>query len=85
MTHAMEVLSRRLILDNGRRDCFYDTPKIMQHMQGNILYMLDDSADPVVFASGVTRLGDLLGFGQLFKAFGNDSFAQISYILRQIW
>ena len=31
----------------------------------------------------VTRLGDLLDFGQLFKAFGNIKFAQISYIIRQ--
>ena len=28
----------------------------------------------------VTRLGDLLDFGQLFKAFGNSYFAQISHI-----
>ena len=27
-----------------------------------------------------TRLGDLLDFVQLFKAFGNNEFAQISYI-----
>ena len=33
--------------------------------------------------SSVTRLGDLLDFVQLFKAFGNNYFAQISYILRQ--
>ena len=31
----------------------------------------------------VTRLGDLLDFGQLFKAFGNKYFAQILHILRQ--
>ena len=33
--------------------------------------------------SSVTRLGNLLDFGQSFKAFGNNYFAQISYILRQ--
>jgi len=32
--------------------------------------------------TSVTRLGDLLDFGQLFKAFGNNKFAQISHILR---
>ena len=32
--------------------------------------------------SSVTRLGDLLDFGQLYKAFGNNKFAQISHILR---
>ena len=32
----------------------------------------------------VTRLGDFLDFGQLFKAFGTNYFAQISHILRQI-
>ena len=33
--------------------------------------------------SSVTRLGNLLDFGQVFKAFGNKYFAQISHILRQ--
>ena len=31
--------------------------------------------------SSVTRMGDLLHFGQLFKAFGNNYFAQITHIL----
>ena len=31
----------------------------------------------------VTRFGDFLHFGQPFKAFGNNNFAQIFYILRQ--
>ena len=31
----------------------------------------------------VTRFGDLLHFGQIFKAFGNNFFAQISHSLRQ--
>ena len=31
--------------------------------------------------SSVTRLGDLWYFGQLFKAFGNNYFAQIAHIL----
>ena len=36
--------------------------------------------------SSVTRLGDFLEFGQLFKAFGNNLFPQISHILRQfLW
>ena len=29
----------------------------------------------------MTRLGDLLDFGQLFKAFGNNQFVKISHIL----
>ena len=33
----------------------------------------------------MTRLGDLLDFGQLFKAFGNNYFAQISDILFCKW
>ena len=37
----------------------------------------------ISITTNVTRLGDLLDFGQLFKAFGNNLFAQISYILRQ--
>ena len=32
----------------------------------------------------VTRLGDLLDFGQVFKAFGNHYFAQISHIIGQL-
>ena len=31
----------------------------------------------------MTRLGDLLDFGQLFKGFSHNEFAQISHILRQ--
>ena len=31
----------------------------------------------------VTRVGDFLHFGQLFKAFCNNEFSQISYIIRQ--
>ena len=34
-------------------------------------------------AFSVTRLGDLLDFGQLFKAFGKNYFTQISHILKQ--
>ena len=33
--------------------------------------------------SSVTRFGDLMDFGQLFKAFGNNEFAPISPIRRQ--
>ena len=33
--------------------------------------------------ASVTRLVNLLEFGQLFKAFGKNKFAQISQILRQ--
>ena len=33
----------------------------------------------------VTRLGDLLDFGLVFKAFGNNKFVQISHILRQFF
>ena len=32
----------------------------------------------------VTRLGDLLHFGPLFKAGGNNYFAQIAHMFRQI-
>ena len=32
--------------------------------------------------TSVTRLGNLMDFGQLFKAFGNNLFAKISHILR---
>ena len=34
--------------------------------------------------SSVTRLGNFLDFGQPFKAFGKNQFAQISHILKQL-
>ena len=37
----------------------------------------------VKLETSVTRLGGLLDFVQLFKAFGNNYFAQILHILRQ--
>ena len=37
----------------------------------------------VLIAISVTRFGDFLHFGRLFKAFGNNYFAQISYSLVQ--
>ena len=33
----------------------------------------------------VTRMGDLLHFGQLCKAYGNIFFAQIAYIFGNFW
>ena len=39
--------------------------------------------DLFLVGSSVTRLGDLLDFGQLFKAFGSYQLAQIFHILRQ--
>ena len=33
--------------------------------------------------SSVTKMGDLMHFGQLFKACGNNYFAQIAYIIIQ--
>ena len=35
--------------------------------------------------NSVTRLGDLLHFGQLYKACGNSYFAQIAHICRQFF
>ena len=34
--------------------------------------------------SSVTRFGDLLDFGQVFKAFGNNYLAQNAHILRNV-
>ena len=36
----------------------------------------------VIFVSSVTRFGNLLHFGQLFKAWGNNYFAQIANFVR---
>ena len=37
--------------------------------------------EKLTVTTSVTRLGNLLGFGKLCKAFGNNQFAQISHIL----
>ena len=45
---------------------------------------------PILFIrsapASVTRFGEILDYGQLFKVFGNNQFAQIFHILRQfLW
>ena len=52
----------------------------------NIFYQWNGLISPVMaFCNkSVTRLGDLLDFGPLFKALSNNQFAQISHILRQL-
>ena len=39
----------------------------------------------VIGTFSVTKLGDLLHFWQLFKAFDNNYIARFSHILRQFW
>ena len=48
-------------------DCFLEVPICQSQL---------------VLSTSVTRVGDFLNFGQLFKAFGNQLFAQFSYFLR---
>ena len=45
----------------------------------------DLSDNIMVAVSSVTRLSDLLIFGQLFKACGNNYFAQIGTFLSNFW
>ena len=40
---------------------------------------------PPTTTTSVTRLGNLLHVGQLFKAFGNNYFAQIVHIIRHFF
>ena len=42
---------------------------------------LATALDPI----SVTRLGDVLHFGQLYQACGNNYFTQIAHIFRQFW
>ena len=53
---------------------------------GNIL-PLSFAKDPSVMENyvgcSVTRFGDFVHFGQLFKAFGNNRFTQIAHIVKQ--
>ena len=48
-------------------------PAWMSNVQVSFLY----------FSNSVTRLGDILHFGQTFKAGGNNYFTQIAHIVRQ--
>ena len=41
--------------------------------------------ETLYIGDSVTRLGDLLHFGQLFKACGNNYFGQIAHIIRQFF
>ena len=43
------------------------------------------SALPIYVSTRVTRLADLLHFGQIFKACGNNFFTQIDHILANFW
>ena len=57
---------------------------------GNVLYCiaiinLSQDGLQMFISVSVTRLGNFLDFGQLFKAFGNYKFTQISHILRQFF
>ena len=45
----------------------------------------DKAASKSSFHASVTRLGDLLHFGQLFKACGNNYFFQIDHIFMQFF
>ena len=49
------------------------------------IYLIMCLSQPVFLSiiNSLTRLGDLLVFGQLFKACGNYYFAQIAHIFRQ--
>ena len=58
--------------------CFVEPVPTFQH-----LLSCPHSAFTRLDSISVTRLGDLLDFGQVFKAFGNNYFAQISHTLRQ--
>ena len=59
--------------------------------QENFQLAIDDRYQPNIFETvkfgsvgvSVTRLGDILHFGQPFKVGGNNYFAQIAHIVRQ--
>ena len=76
--HKCRYLSRDLGLDVSR-EASSDERTIVLSRSRNIIRQIEN----MWIASSVTRLGDFLHFGQQFKAFGNNKFAQISYILSQ--
>ena len=47
------------------------------------MFFYDIGINSMSHLSSVTRLGDLLDFGQLFKVCGNNWFAQITHIFRR--
>ena len=53
------------------------------HLHEFIVNPWSSMVNPGLGTSSVTRLGNLFDFGQLFKAFGNKYFAEISHILGQ--
>ena len=76
-----------LVFSNKQYNFYYKS--MCKNLQMSIQYTVQ-GFEPTTFgtwvSSSVTRSGDLLDFGQLFKAFGNNQFAQISHILRQfLW
>ena len=65
-------------LFNNKLGCF-----LIFLLNGEVIWQANDSPFSKELSGSVTRFGDLLNFGQVFKAFGNNYFAQISHILWQ--
>ena len=89
--HAVPIPLFLLLIRRGGESVAYCWPPSSAHFifkkekhfrvkkcTGYYFYLLNDGR-----ARSVTRLGDSLVFGQLFKAFGYNWLAQISHILRQ--
>ena len=71
----------RLLQVPTRRDLLMDSSIYIWHARK--AYIWKELGGSLGFISSVTRLGDLLDFGQLFKAVGSNQFTQISHILWQ--
>ena len=64
---------------NSQSSCFI----LVLQSYPTLKFVYDIASWSLWIPTSVTRLGDLLDFGQLFKAFGNNYFAQILHIIRQ--
>ena len=71
---SANFIKQNLVFWSNRSVYSATTSALMNHWARTLATLL---------AISMTRLGDLLDFGQIFKAFGNNKFAQISHILRQ--
>ena len=75
MNVAGEPAPEKRWLSNGKEMVPSDRIKIVYTSNNTKIYI----RYPI---TSVTRLGDLLHFGQLFKACGNNYFAQIVHIFK---